>query len=160
MNNKYDLLIIGGGPVGIFCAFLAHNKGLKPLIIEANSSFGGQPNILYSQKEVHDYPGFKSIKAYEIFNMLLQQFNSVKIDNFVNTTLKQCNFFNKSFNIELSNEKKVNASNIVLACGNGIFNPNKLEIKTNNKIHYIVKPFEFYKNKKVIILGGGDSAVD
>lgn len=158
----YDLLIIGGGPAGIYATYLAYIKGLKPLLVESNEYLGGQPIALYSQKEIHDYPGFNKIKAYKLSQILIDQVKSVPVDILLSTTLTSYKYNNKKIEVSLSNGKKITTHAIIIACGIGAFAPVELEAKINKNVNlkYVVDNIENFKDKNVIVLGGGDSAVD
>jgi thioredoxin reductase (NADPH) len=159
----YDVLIIGGGPAGIYCGYVAHNKGLKAILVESNDSLGGQPLLIYSQKPIYDYPAFCGIKAYELTNKLIDQLvNHSETKVLLKTTIKSYSKEDKLFKVTLTNNEVIETKAIIIACGGGIFKPNRLEnISSENKnIHYLVQPLDVYKNKKVVVLGGGDSAVD
>lgn len=160
----FDVIVIGGGPVGMFGAYLADHKGLKTCLIEANEFLGGQPQTLYSQKKVYDFPCQNGVMASEIVNKIYEQLltsNCVIKTNVRMIDFKRSNGF---FDITLSNGELVQTKSIIISTGGGLLIPNKLmidnvEIK-NGKIDYAIKNIESYKNKNVVILGGGDSAVD
>ncbi|GHU48686.1 hypothetical protein FACS1894218_6320 [Bacilli bacterium] len=158
----YDTLIIGGGPAGIFAAYLAKNKGLSPLLIEANNCLGGQPLMLYSQKLIHDYPGYKEIKTHELMNNLIEQLNSTSVEALLKTTITSYNKIAEVFSVKLSNGHEIKTKSIIIASGAGIFSQNKLDVPGADatNIEYAVRDLKEYKGKDVIILGGGDSAVD
>ena len=146
ISEHYDVVVLGGGPVGSYCAFLSGNKGLKTLLIEVNDKLGGQPLNLYAHKKITDFPLHLSITANELVKKINEQLHSVD-------------------NVDIITSTKVDdfdTKNIVIATGNGISKPNLLEIPgaSCDKVKYFVKPYDHYDNKHVIILGGGDSAVD
>ncbi len=162
LNELYDILIVGGGPVGSYCAYLAKEKGLKILLIEATSKTGGQPLHLFGHKMITDYPSYQSILGSELIEHINKQLESSNPNILLNTTLLDFKEDKGTFICKLNNNSEIYTKNIIFAIGNGIFQPNLLKIPIDNKsnIDYIPKNYEFYKNKRIIVLGGGDSAVD
>lgn len=160
--GQTNVLIVGGGPIGLFCATLAKIKGLTPILIEANAAFGGQPYMMYSQKDIHDVPGFNNIKAYQLVEKLLNQFNEQKIEHYLNCSIKTIEKSDNNYTIHLTNNKTLSVNKIIIATGIGQFIPNLLPVEPINStnIQYQVLNFDVYRDKKIIILGGGDSAVD
>lgn len=162
MNKKYDILIIGAGPGGLYASYYAHLKGLSCFLIDGNNIIGGQPINVYSHKTIYDFPTHASIKGYEVSNLFINQFLTTKTPFLVNTKLKSFLWDenSKHYIATFDNNEKVFANNIVIAIGAGIISPNKIETNYIKNIQYFVQPFNTYDNKKVIILGGGDSAID
>ena len=75
MSQLYDITIVGGGPVGLFAAFYAHLRQAKVQIIDSLPQLGGQPAILYPEKEILDVPGFPNLTGEELTNRLIEQLN-------------------------------------------------------------------------------------
>ncbi len=164
ITYKVNVLVIGAGPVGLYAAYLAKEKGLNVLLIEASKTIGGQPLVLYPVKDVHDYPGYTSISAIDLVENFVKQCQHLKVDILTEITLKSY-IRNDEHTLKclLSNGSIVITNNIVIATGNGLFLPNKLEIpgaEENPYIQYLVNSYQPYINKNIVILGGGDSAVD
>lgn len=161
-NNQYDVVVLGGGAAGCYCAFLSDNKGLKTLLVEVNDKLGGQPLNLYAHKHIKDFPLFQSITANEFVQKLDEQLHTSKnIDIVYNVKINDFEIKDELIYLQINNHQVV-TKNIVIATGNGISKPNLLEIPGANidKVKYIVEPFNTYNDKNVVILGGGDSAVD
>jgi thioredoxin reductase (NADPH) len=163
VEKKYDVLIIGGGPAGIFAAYLAHVKGLRPLLIETSDNLGGQPLNLYGQKKVYDYPGFTNITATQLVDIFTKQLtNEKQIPVLLNTSLISVNRTKNEYVVSLNNNRTVQAKYIIIATGAGLFTPNILQIPgvTSKNTCYSISQMNVYSNKQIVILGGGDSAVD
>lgn len=163
MKYEYDVIVLGAGPVGSYCAYLASNKGLNTLLVEATNKKGGQPLNLYAYKQIVDFPLFSSISAIDFVNKVNEQLATEKKINIIYNT-KMSDFDIKDDVIYCKfNDKVITTKNIIIATGNGIFSPNLLEIPgslNHHDVEYIVRPYSHYDNKNIVILGGGDSAVD
>lgn len=163
--QKTDVAIIGAGPAGLFAGFYAGMRGLSAIIIDQLELPGGQLSALYPEKYIYDVAGFEEIKAQDLVDNLLRQ-----IKRFEETTKLQLNTSvesiekqdDGSFILTTSNEE-IHAKTIIIAGGNGAFSPRKLGIENEdltNNIHYFVNDLEKFKNRRVALFGGGDSAVD
>ncbi|WP_425379591.1 NAD(P)/FAD-dependent oxidoreductase [Spiroplasma endosymbiont of Stenodema calcarata] len=161
-----DILIIGAGPVGLYAWSCAGMLGLSGYIIEGNDSPGGQPWELYPEKALYDMPGFPEIKTKTFIENLMAQVNnnSNQITYFGKTNILTVDEKNNGFTVTLTTSEILNVKTILITTGNGVFTPIRLEhLDPNheyNNLWYAVKNLEPCTNKKVIILGGGDSAVD
>lgn len=159
-----DLLIIGAGPIGLFCSFLAGIKQIKTEVIESLDQVGGQLSALYPEKLIYDFPGKKAIKAKDLIKDLYEQYEEFKNDvkiNF-NTLLKEIKK-NEGYYEVITSTKTFKTKTILFTTGNGGFNPRPLAIEKANEIEnlaYNITEVEKYRNKDVLILGGGDSAFD
>ena len=78
MKYDYDVIVLGAGPVGSYCAYLASNKGLNTLLVEATNKKGGQPLNLYAYKQIVDFPLFSSISAIDFVNKINEQLATEK----------------------------------------------------------------------------------
>jgi len=163
--NMLDLVIIGAGPVGLYAAHLAALHNLSGVVLEARDNFGGQLSNLYPQKDIIDLPGFSRITAQGFIDNLSKQIDSrenhLKIELMESVT----NFekIDGGYKIVTLNNNIYEAKCILLVTGMGTFTPRKIGLPNEGQfknIAYAVKNKEIYKNKKVVVLGGGDSAVD
>ncbi|WP_368487113.1 NAD(P)/FAD-dependent oxidoreductase [Spiroplasma sp. DGKH1] len=161
-----DILIIGAGPVGLYGWSCAGMLGLNGYIIEGNMYVGGQPIELYNEKEIYDIPGFLNIRASNFVDLLHQQAlkNGNNIELMLETNIKKLTPIPDGFHVELTNNQIINVKTILITTGNGVFNPIHLEQLDPNLIYqnlsYRMENVNNYQNKKVVILGGGDSALD
>lgn len=157
--EKYDLAIIGAGPVGLFAASFANLHGLKTITFDALDEVGGQINMLYPQKDIKDIPAFSSIKGKELVSRLFEQTENTKLT--LSHKVKKI-FFSTGEDIIIDDDYQVKS--LLIATGLGAFKPKTLPLSTTPElqahIHYSMQHPEIFSNKKVAILGGGDSALD
>ena len=161
-KNLYDVLVVGAGPVGLYASYLAKEKGLNVKIIEATNEIGGQPLLLFPNKQVHDYPSYSQVLSFDLIDKLRSANKALDVKVDKNEELLEFTKENDLFRCKTS-KSEFSAKSIILALGNGFVTPNKLEIigADNINITYKVSSnYHDYDNKDVVILGGGDSAVD
>lgn len=167
MENKlFDVTIIGGGPVGLYAAFYAGMREMKTKIIETLPELGGQLTALYPDKPVYDVPGFPEIKAKDLANLLIKQakrYNPTIVLNQKAIFLDRDN--DGTFVIHTNTGDKHYTKTIIIAVGIGAFQFNTLNRKgvkefEGRGVYYFVKDFGAFKGKRVLVVGGGDSAVD
>lgn len=161
----YDISIIGAGPVGLYAGFYAGMRNVKTQIIESLPQIGGQLTAIYPEKYIYDIGGQSKIKAYELIKQLEEQVLRVP-DVEIRTSESVINIeeAEDAYLITTSKGKYLTKS-IILATGNGSFNPRKLQVKfdeklENDKIFYHVSNLDDFRDQKVIVAGGGDSAID
>jgi len=165
MSDKiYDLTIVGGGPVGIYAAFYAGMQGLEVKLIDTLEHLGGQLTAIYPEKYIYDLPGHLKIRASDMIEQLKNQMNQYKerIEISTSTTVvgvvKQ---EDNKFEVTTTVDKFISRA-VLITAGNGAFNPRKLDLKSEDAInlHYFVTDMMQFKDKEIVIFGGGDSAVD
>lgn len=173
-----DIVIIGAGPIGIFTAFQAGMLNMKCHIIDILNQAGGQCTALYPEKPIYDIPGYPVITAQRLIEQLAAQaspFEPVyhfgqKVEKILNnrpTEIEYQEEFNngKDLAVITSNGTKIKCKAVIIAAGNGIFEPNRppldgiLEYE-NKSVFYSISKISHFKDKTVVIAGGGDSAVD
>ena len=159
-----DIIIIGAGPIGLYSAILASLHSLKGRIIESQESVGGQLSSLYPEKDIIDLPGFKKITAQGYIDTLFDQYSSK--ENRLDLHLEESvNSFEKVDDHYLVKTSKgqYETKTILITTGMGNFTPRKTGLASEDEfsnILYSVKDMSIFKDKKVCVLGGGDSAVD
>ncbi|AQX53356.1 NAD(P)/FAD-dependent oxidoreductase [Priestia flexa] len=164
-KQVYDITIIGGGPTGLFTAFYGGMRQASVKIIESLPQLGGQLSALYPEKYIYDVAGFPKIRAQELVNNLkeqMKQFNpTVALEQAVEKVEKQADgVFRLTTNSEVHYSKT-----IIITAGNGAFKPRKIELENAEQfekanLHYFVDDMNVFKGRKVLVCGGGDSAVD
>ncbi|PUV21231.1 NAD(P)/FAD-dependent oxidoreductase [Sphingobacterium athyrii] len=161
-----DICIIGAGPVGLFAVFEAGLLKMRCHLIDVLPQVGGQLSEIYPHKPIYDIPGYPSITAQELINNQLEQIKpfapSFTLGERVEHVERQDD---GSFILSTSDQTKVHAQVIVIAGGLGCFEPRKPEIQNlhlyeGNGVDYMVKDPAKYKDKRIVIAGGGDSALD
>ncbi|MGE9834001.1 NAD(P)/FAD-dependent oxidoreductase [Streptococcus orisratti] len=162
----YDITIIGGGPVGLFAAFYAGLRGMKVKIIESLSELGGQPAVLYPEKIIYDVAGFPAIPAGELVERLIEQLKRFE-DRTTICLKEEVLSFEKTDNLFTiqTNRAQHLSKCIIIACGNGAFAPRPLGVDgeedyADNNLFYNVHKLDQFAGQRVVICGGGDSAVD
>ena len=163
---KTDILIIGAGPTGLFAVFEAGLLKLKCHLIDALPQPGGQCSEIYPKKPIYDIPGFPEILAGDLTNNLLEQCKQFEpgftLGERAETIERQ---EDGSFIVTTNKGTKHQARVVAIAGGLGSFEPRKPLIHNistfeDNGVEYFIKDPEIYRNKRVVISGGGDSALD
>lgn len=180
-----DILIIGSGPAGLFASFQAGMLGMKSVIVDILDIPGGQCSTLYPEKPIYDIPAYPQILAQDLIDKLItqiepfgvkfflsQQANSLKIvddepaeEGNLNSVRHSAGLNNRSFILGTSSGNIIKSKIVVIAAGSGSFGPNRppladIEKYEGKSIFYSVPQKDFFSNKKVLIAGGGDSALD
>ena len=164
-QDVYDLTIIGAGPTGLFATFYAGLRGMKTKLIDALEEPGGQVAVLYPEKYIFDVPGFSRILAKELVKCLVEQamqYNPTLVFGERVTTLQKNDGV---FEMGTERGTKHYSKGVLIAAGVGAFSPNKLEAPgvsdyEGKGISYFVKDKSAFAGKRLLIVGGGDSAVD
>ncbi len=162
MSDIFDITIIGGGPVGLFAAFYAHLRKTKVKILDSLPQLGGQPAILYPEKTILDIPGFPTIRGDKLTEKLLQQLEPFDTAIHLNETLLSFEKDKEIFRLTTTKGQHLTKT-ILIAIGGGAFKPRPLElqgIEDFDNVHYHVADIQQYAGQRVVVLGGGDSAVD
>ena len=164
-KQVYDITIIGGGPTGLFTAFYGGMRQASVKIIESLPQLGGQLSALYPEKYIYDVAGFPKVSAQELVNNLKEQMDQFKpavaLEQAVEKVEKQADgVFRLTTNSEVHYSKT-----IIITAGNGAFKPRKIELENaeqfeQTNLHYFVDDMNKFKGRKVLVCGGGDSAVD
>ncbi len=162
---KTDVVIVGAGPVGLFAVHQLGINGLKSEVIDNLDKAGGQCIELYPDKPIYDIPGIPVCTGEELTKNLIKQIEPFKTNFHLNERVQEISNENNNWVIKTSKNKVFISPNIIIAGGVGSFEPRKLSLKDAEKhegknIFYSVNDKNKFKDKKVSIFGGGDSALD
>lgn len=163
---KTDILIIGAGPTGLFTVFEAGLLKLNCHLIDALPQIGGQCSEIYPKKPIYDIPGFPEVLAGDLVDNLMEQIKAFQPGFTLGEraeTIKKLE--DGTFIVTTNKGTEHHAPIVAIAGGLGSFEPRKPKLENLEKfedkgVAYIIKDPEVYRNKKVVIAGGGDSALD
>lgn len=164
MDDIYDITIIGGGPGGLYSAFYAGLRDLKTKIIEYKSTLGGKLHV-YPEKIIWDIGGLTATPAQTVIENLVEQGLTFQPTVCLNTKVDSVTKIDDLFVIETSTGEKHFSKKVVVAVGGGIINPIKLLVEGAEKyevsnLHYTIRGIQSFKDKSLLISGGGNSAID
>lgn len=162
-----DITIIGAGPVGLFAIFEAGLLKLRCHLIDFLPQAGGQLSEIYPKKPIYDIPGYPTVLAQELVDNLLKQAEPFKPTfTFGERVEKLEKIGERDFVVTTNLGTKINSSVVVIAGGLGCFEPRKpdtiglINFENGKGVSYVVLDPEKYRDKKIVIAGGGDSALD
>jgi ferredoxin/flavodoxin---NADP+ reductase len=165
-HDVYDITIIGGGPSGLFAAFYAGLRAARTKIIDSLPQLGGQLMALYPEKYIYDIPGFPKVLAKEFVDRQVEQAMTfsptVCLDQKVTHVQRR-----EDGLIELQSEpaERHLSRTVIVAAGVGAFMPRTLDVPDlqrleGNGVYYFVKDLERFRGQRVLVVGGGDTALD
>ena len=162
---KTDVVIIGAGPTGLFCAHQLGIIGLKCEIVDNLDKIGGQCIELYPDKPIYDIPAVPECTGEELTNNLIEQIKPFKFNFHLSDRVQEVKDEKDKWIVKTLNGKEFETPNVVIAGGVGSFEPRKFPTKSTEKYHgksvlYSIKDKKIFKDKSVVIFGGGDSALD
>ena len=168
-NNQpdiYDITIIGAGPVGLYGLYYTSMRGMRAKVVDSLPQVGGQLMALYSEKFIYDVPGFRKVLAKDLIRNLedqaFQHDPTVCVnERIVSLTKSDDGIFSLVGESGTTHLSKT----VVIAAGVGAFVPRKLDVPRIDElegrgVHYFVRNLSDFKDRRVLIVGGGDSAVD
>ena len=164
--KQTDICIIGAGPVGLFAVFEAGLLKMRCHVVDVLPQIGGQLTEIYPKKPIYDIPGFPEIKAGELVENLARQIEPFKPTFTLGEKVRAVSREEDgAFKVVTADETTIACKAIVIAGGLGCFEPRKPEIEGLEKfegkgILYFVKDPETFRGRKIVITGGGDSALD
>ena len=163
--KETDILVIGAGPVGLFTVFEAGLLGLNCELVDNLDRIGGQCIELYPDKPIYDIPGVANQTGKEHIEALLEQIKPFDYNVHLNTRVEKIESKGEKWIVKTNNDSEFLTRNIFIAAGAGSFESRRPPVEDPDKflgngIEYAVRDKTKYKDKEIIIFGGGDSALD
>ncbi len=165
MTERTDVVIIGAGPVGLFAVFELGLLNINCHLIDNLDKVGGQCAELYPEKPIYDIPSRNIITGQELTDELLKQIHPFEPKFHLNQQVDRISKSEYGWIIETNIGKAIEAKCVVVAAGAGSFVPRKPPIENidqfeNKNVFYAIRNKSMFENKKLLIVGGGDSALD
>jgi thioredoxin reductase (NADPH) len=163
---KTDVLIIGAGPVGLFAVFELGLLDIKAHLVDILDKVGGQCAELYPEKPIYDIPAIPKISAQGLVDQLMEQIKPFGPTFHLNEMVESIERIGEpGFRVKTDNGKLFECKIIVIAAGGGSFQPKRppmpgIEAYEGTSVHYAVRKMDAFRGKKILIVGGGDSALD
>lgn len=163
-QQVFDVTIIGGGPAGLYSAFYSGLREMKTKIIEFQPKLGGKIQV-YPEKMIWDVGALTPISGARLMEQLIKQAMTFLPEVVLNEKIESISKEEGIFVLTAASGRKHYSKTVIAAVGSGILNPKKLEIEGAERfevsnIHYTVQSLERFRNKTVVISGGGDTAID
>jgi thioredoxin reductase (NADPH) len=163
---KIDALIIGAGPIGLFAVFELGLLDVEAHLVDILDKVGGQCAELYPEKPIYDIPGMPSVTAQGLVDGLMEQIKPFNAQIHLNEMVESLERIGDPlFRVTTNGGKVFEAKVVVIAAGGGSFQPKRppipgIEAYERKSVHYAVRKMEQFRGKRVLIAGGGDSALD
>ncbi len=160
----YDIIIIGGGPVGLYGLYYAGMRDMKALLIESLPSLGGQLSVYYPEKYIYNIPGHKKILSKDFVRILISQ--AMQFGREVHLEEKVIDIKrDEGYYIVTTTKESYRTYTILVSIGMGAFIPKKLDIPDIERLEgrgvfYTVRGIDGFRDKDILIVGRGDVAVD
>lgn len=159
-----DVTIIGGGPTGLFSTFYAGMRNMSVRLIDSLPELGGQLVELYPDKDIYDVGGFPKIAAKDLVSNLVAQAQYAEPQLHLSETVQSYEREDDHFILKTDKDTYLTRT-ILITAGVGAFQPRKIGLDNEadfvgTSLHYAVKDLEKFRDQDVVILGGGDSALD
>lgn len=158
-----DLLVVGAGPCGLYAAYYAGFRGLSVTIVDALPEAGGQITALYPEKVIFDIAGFPAVRGKDLVDNLVRQAAPFSPRYLLSEQAVGYEHLGNAVCITCASGRRIRAGAVVVTGGIGTFNPRPLPGSTDwegRGLAYIVPSYAPYEGKDVVVVGGGDSAVD
>jgi thioredoxin reductase (NADPH) len=163
---KTDVLIIGAGPIGLFAVFELGLLDMRAHLVDILDKIGGQCAELYPEKPIYDIPGIPYTSAQGLIDGLMQQIKPFNPQFHLTEMVESVEKIGDPlFRVKTDQGKEFECKILVIAAGGGSFQPKRppipgIEPYEGKSVHYAVRKMENFRDKRVVVVGGGDSALD
>ena len=166
---KNDCLIIGAGPVGLFAVFELGLLDIRAHVVDILDKIGGQCAELYPEKPIYDIPGFPTVTGQGLIDNLMKQIEPFGAQFHLNEMVSEVETLGTAtaplFRVKTNGDTVFETKTILIAAGGGSFQPKKppipeIEAYEQESVYYAVRKIETFRDRSVLIVGGGDSALD
>ena len=164
-THTTDICIIGAGPVGLFAVFEAGMLKMKCHVIDTLEAVGGQCAALYPEKPIYDIPAWPEIDAQDLVDKLTEQAAPFDPVYHLGQQVMKLDEAGDGYQVTTSTGTQIACKAVIIAAGCGAFGPNRpplenIEAYEGSSVYYMVGQREQFRDKHIVIAGGGDSAVD
>jgi thioredoxin reductase (NADPH) len=164
-HYETDVAIIGAGPVGLFAIFECGMLKMRCHVVDTLEAVGGQCTALYPEKPIYDIPAYPSILAGELIDKLVAQAEPFAPHYHLGQQVVQMQRIGDWWQLTTSKEVQIRAKAVIIAGGCGAFGPNRpplqgIEAYEGTSVFYMVARKSVFADKRIVIAGGGDSAID
>ena len=165
-DHRTDVAVIGAGPTGLFAVFECGMLNMRCHVIDALDAIGGQCAALYPEKPIYDIPGHPSILGQDLVDALAKQAAPFEPQYHLNQRVTVLSETPDGWHLETDDGTRIDAKVVIVAAGVGAFGPNRPPLdgierfEATRGVRYFVTRRENYRDRRVVIAGGGDSAVD
>lgn len=160
-----DVVIVGAGPVGLFAVFELGMLKISSHVVDTLDTIGGQCAALYPEKPIYDIPGYPEILASDLVTQLEHQAAPFDPVYHLGQQVEQLTKTEAGWRVGTSRGTEIDCRAVIIAAGTGAFGPNRpplpgIEAYEGASVHYLVRKREDFRDKRIVIAGGGDSALD
>ncbi|MHD0278553.1 NAD(P)/FAD-dependent oxidoreductase [Rhodococcus aetherivorans] len=162
MNTDTDLLILGAGPTGLYAAYYARIRGLRTVVVDALPELGGQVAALYPEKDIYDVAGLPAVKGKDLVRQLVEQAGD-DVEYLLGRQAVDLDRDGDVLTVRTDDDERIRTRAVLVAGGIGSFRPRPLDAAdryAGRGAAYFVTDLGDYRDRDVVVVGGGDSALD